>query len=162
MTYETLNMQHITPNSKGWDYLDIPGGGQKKIIGPAHIAEGGHYLRKSPNPHPQMIESYSYSNQNQYQFTRVMIVVSNYLSVEISQTAHVPYSFGYRELFVKYREISNTRRTYSPKFKCFSSRLIVVFTQSIADVEDEDVAGAIILLIKVRLMLEIWRHVTDA
>ena len=29
------------------------GGGHKKIKGSAHMVEGGHYLRKVPNPHPQ-------------------------------------------------------------------------------------------------------------
>ena len=51
-TWNMLNMQHITPNSKRWDYSDIPGGGHKNIKGSAYIAEGGHHLRKAPNPHP--------------------------------------------------------------------------------------------------------------
>ena len=51
-TWNVLNMQHIIPNSKRWDYWDIPGGGHKKIKGHAHMAEGGHHLRKAPNPHP--------------------------------------------------------------------------------------------------------------
>ena len=51
-TWNVLNMQHIIPNSKRWDYSDIPGGGQKKIEGPTHMAEGAHHLRKAPNPHP--------------------------------------------------------------------------------------------------------------
>ena len=32
-TWNVLNMQQITPNSKRWDYSDIPGGGHKKIKG---------------------------------------------------------------------------------------------------------------------------------
>ena len=28
-TWNVLNMQHIIPNSKKWDYSDIPGGGHK-------------------------------------------------------------------------------------------------------------------------------------
>ena len=51
-TRNVLNMQHITPNSKRWDYSDIPGGGHKKIKGPTHMVEGGHHLRKAPTPHP--------------------------------------------------------------------------------------------------------------
>ena len=35
-----------------WDYWDIPGGGYKKIKGPAHMDEGGHHLTKAPNAHP--------------------------------------------------------------------------------------------------------------
>ena len=74
-----------------------------------------------------------------------------------------------------YREISNTRHQIT-KLKCFSSRLAVVFSQSIeirCSVENEDVVGAaptgdapttsewstIILPTKLRLILEIWRLV---
>ena len=49
-TWNVLNLQHKTPNSKGWDYLDTPGGGHEKIKGPAHMVEGDHHLRKVPNP----------------------------------------------------------------------------------------------------------------
>ena len=51
-TWNVLNMQHIISNSKRRDYSDIPCGGQKYIKGPAHMVEGGHQLRKAPNPHP--------------------------------------------------------------------------------------------------------------
>ena len=47
-SWNVLNIQHITPNSKRWDYSDTPGGGHKKIKGPAHMVEGGHHLRKAP------------------------------------------------------------------------------------------------------------------
>ena len=30
-TWNVLNIQHITPNAKRWDYPDIPSGGHKKI-----------------------------------------------------------------------------------------------------------------------------------
>ena len=53
-TWNVLNMQPITPNSKRWDYSDTPGGSHKNK-GPAHMVEGGHYLRKVPNSHPRMI-----------------------------------------------------------------------------------------------------------
>ena len=63
------------------------------------------------------------------------------------------------------------------KFKCFSSRLVVVFAQSNGvrcEVENEDVVGAaptgdapttsewstILLPTKVRLILDTWRYVT--
>ena len=46
-TWNVLNMQHIIPNSKRWDYSDTPGGGHKKSKGPAHMVEGGHHLRKA-------------------------------------------------------------------------------------------------------------------
>ena len=45
-----LNMQHITPNSKRWDYSDISGGGTENIKGPTLMVKGDH-LRKDPNPH---------------------------------------------------------------------------------------------------------------
>ena len=41
-------MQHITPNSKRWDYSDIPGGSHGQIKGPAHMVEGGHQPRNRP------------------------------------------------------------------------------------------------------------------
>ena len=54
-TWYVLNM-HITPYSKRWDYSDISGGGHKTIKGPAHMVEGGHHLRKAPNPNSQQTE----------------------------------------------------------------------------------------------------------
>ena len=51
-TWNVLNMQHIIPNSKRWDYSDIPGGGHKYIKGPAHMVEDGHHFRKAPNSQP--------------------------------------------------------------------------------------------------------------
>ena len=53
-TWNVLNMQHITLNSKRWDYPAIPGGGTEKIKGPTHIAEGDHHLRKDHHPQPFM------------------------------------------------------------------------------------------------------------
>ena len=47
-TWNVLNMQHITPNSKRWDYSDIPGGSHLQIKGPAHMVEGGHHPRNRP------------------------------------------------------------------------------------------------------------------
>ena len=54
-TWNVLNMQHITQNSKRRDHSDIPGGGHKKIKGSAPMVEGGHHLRNVPNPHPSQI-----------------------------------------------------------------------------------------------------------
>ena len=73
-----------------------------------------------------------------------------------------------------YRKTSNLSRTQSQKLKCFSSRLAVVFAQSIEAkcwVENEDVVGAaptgdapttselstILLPTMVRLLLEVLR-----
>ena len=47
-TWNMLNMQHITLNSKRWDYSDFPGGGTEKIKGPAPMVEGDHHLRRPP------------------------------------------------------------------------------------------------------------------
>ena len=47
-TWNVLNMQHITPNSKRWDYSDIPGGSHGQIKGPTHMVEGGHHPRNRP------------------------------------------------------------------------------------------------------------------
>ena len=38
-----------TPNSKRWDYSDIPGGSHGQIKGPAHMVEGGHHPRNRPS-----------------------------------------------------------------------------------------------------------------
>ena len=55
-TGNMLNMRHIIPNLKRWDYSDIPSGGDKKTKGPAHMVEGGHHFRKRlPHPHPPHI-----------------------------------------------------------------------------------------------------------
>ena len=48
-TWNVLNMQHITQNSKRWDYSDIPGGSHGQIKGPAHMVEGGHHPRNRPS-----------------------------------------------------------------------------------------------------------------
>ena len=42
------------------DYSDIPGGGHKKIKGPAHMVEGGNHLRKDPTPHPHFLSQGNY------------------------------------------------------------------------------------------------------
>ena len=73
-----------------------------------------------------------------------------------------------------YSQISNLRQQL-PKLKCFSSRLAVVFAQSIGaryQVENEDVVGAaptgdapttfelstILLPTKVHLILDVWQY----
>ena len=42
------------PNAKRCDYPDSPGSGHE-ITGPTHMVEGGHHLKKAPNPHPHLI-----------------------------------------------------------------------------------------------------------
>ena len=60
-TWNAMNMQHITPNSKRWNYSDIPGGGTK-IKGPAHVVEVGLHLRnRTPTPtHFGVTSQYEY------------------------------------------------------------------------------------------------------
>ena len=41
-----------TPNSKSWDYSDMPGGGIWKIKGPTYPVDGSH---QDPNPHPHLL-----------------------------------------------------------------------------------------------------------
>ena len=69
-TCNALNMQHIITNSKRWDYSDIPGGGHKYIIGPAHMVEGGHHLRKDPQPQPTFTRVDPYSSLSQILISR--------------------------------------------------------------------------------------------
>ena len=45
-----LNMQRITPNSKRWDYLDIPGGGTENIKNPSTRLKVTTTLEKTPTP----------------------------------------------------------------------------------------------------------------
>ena len=40
------------PNSKSWDYSDMPGGGVWKIKGPTYLVDGSH---QDPNPHPHLL-----------------------------------------------------------------------------------------------------------
>ena len=68
-TWNVLNMQHITPNSKRWDCSDIPGGGLKKIKGPAHMVEGGHHLKKSPHPLPTNRRELDYMSNRSHTLT---------------------------------------------------------------------------------------------
>ena len=64
--WNVLNMQHITQNSKRWDYSDPPGGGHKKIEGPAQMTERGHHIRKSPYPH-------QHSSKDEYNIPMALI-----------------------------------------------------------------------------------------
>ena len=52
-TWNVLNMQHIPRNSKDGIIQTSPVVAIKKIKGPAHMAEGGHHLRKAPKPQPR-------------------------------------------------------------------------------------------------------------
>ena len=49
-TWNVLNMQHITQNSKRWNYSDIPSGATENIKGPARMVESDHHRRNDPNP----------------------------------------------------------------------------------------------------------------
>ena len=43
--------QHAAHNPR-FEKMGLFRRGHKKIKGPAHMVEGGHHLRKAPNPHP--------------------------------------------------------------------------------------------------------------
>ena len=62
-TWNVLNIQHITPNLKRWDYSDILGGSHKKIEGPVYMLEGGHHLRKAPNLYLVCYKMHFYVNE---------------------------------------------------------------------------------------------------
>ena len=51
-TCSMLNIQHITPNSKGWYYSDVSVVVLEKIKGPTHIVEGDYHIRKRPQLPP--------------------------------------------------------------------------------------------------------------
>ena len=54
-TWNMLNMQHMTLNSKRWDCLDIPGGGTEKIRkGPPTWLKVTTTLEKPQHPHTQI------------------------------------------------------------------------------------------------------------
>ena len=50
VTWNVLNMQHITPNSKRLDNSDIPGGGHKKIKDLPTWPKVATTLEKTPTP----------------------------------------------------------------------------------------------------------------
>ena len=49
-TWNVLNMQHITPNLKRWDYSDIPGGGHERLKDPPTWLKVATTLEKPPTP----------------------------------------------------------------------------------------------------------------
>ena len=57
--WNVLNMQHVIPNSKRWDYSYITRGGHKTIKEPARMAEGHTTLEMPPTPtHPKWPSGY--------------------------------------------------------------------------------------------------------
>ena len=58
-TWKVLNIQHITPNLKWWDYSDTPAGGHKNIKEPPYMVEEATTLKK-PEPPPILIEPHPY------------------------------------------------------------------------------------------------------
>ena len=49
-TWNVLNMQHIIPNSKRWDYSDIPGSGHKRLKDPLTWLKVATTLQNPPTP----------------------------------------------------------------------------------------------------------------
>ena len=55
-TLNVVDMQHITPNSKGKDYSDIPGGGHKRLKdSPTWLKVATALKKKSPQTQPSLI-----------------------------------------------------------------------------------------------------------
>ena len=81
-TWNMRNMQHITTNSKLWDYSDSPVGGTEMIKGHAYMVEGDHHLRKHTNPHPHFAQNipglsvmlYKHTYVNKYPYMATSIV----------------------------------------------------------------------------------------
>ena len=65
-TWNVLNMQHITSNSKRWDYSDISGGGHNSGLGLSqwekalHSNESSNWLR----PHPEQFMWRAHANSS--------------------------------------------------------------------------------------------------
>ena len=49
-TWNVFNMLYITPNSKKWDYSDIPSGGHKRFMVPPTWLKMATTLEKHPTP----------------------------------------------------------------------------------------------------------------
>ena len=52
-TWNVLNIQHMTPNSKRWAYSDAHGGGHKRWKDPPTWLTVTTTLEKAPNHHPR-------------------------------------------------------------------------------------------------------------
>ena len=99
-TWNVLNMKHVTHNSKRWDCSDTLGGSNKNITGPDCMVEGGHHLKKSPQPHPQVIveQPYmlpilycKYSNSlgiNRYSMDQISLNIPFWASEELTSCIH--------------------------------------------------------------------------
>ena len=53
-TWNVQNMLHIIINLKRWNIQTSPMVAIDRLKGPAHMVEGGHHLRKAPNPDPPL------------------------------------------------------------------------------------------------------------
>ena len=49
-TWNVLNIQYITPDSKRWYHSDIPGGGHKRLMDPPTCLKVATTLEMPPNP----------------------------------------------------------------------------------------------------------------
>ena len=58
-TWNVHYIQHMIPNSKRWDYSDIPGGGINRLKDPPTWLKVATALEKPPpQPHPHKILKY--------------------------------------------------------------------------------------------------------
>ena len=117
-TWNVLNMQHITPIVKRWDYSGIPSGGAETSKGAAHMAEGDHHLRKSPNPHPR---PHPPPTGNRSRWSRHPIESKQLLSVfSIPFVPPFPSSSSQHQTHTSIKEIGLA--AYSPTSHCWLSR----------------------------------------
>ena len=69
-TWKVLNMQHITPNSKRWDYSDIPGCGVWKI---KDLHTWLMVATKTPPPPPFFEKERSVASRDNYALVAIFI-----------------------------------------------------------------------------------------
>ena len=93
-TWNVLNMQHLTTNSKRWDYPDVPGGGYKQIKGPAYMCE----RVSMPWGRPDKLICWSeakynhvYTNQSHWEYLESFCV--NEIEIELSPCLGVDWMY---------------------------------------------------------------------
>ena len=102
-TWNVLNMQHITPNSKIEYYSDILVVTLKKIKGPTHMVEGGHHLR-NPHPPPNIIGPDNGLSRDRRQAiiwkdNGILLIV--HLGTNFSEILIVTHTFSLKKMHLK-------------------------------------------------------------
>ena len=68
-TWNVLNIQHITANSKRWDYSDTLGGGHNRLEDPPTWLKVATTLEKPPTPTQGLVQETRNSTANAMGFT---------------------------------------------------------------------------------------------